>query len=748
MTRQLLALLAALTVATMVPTASAQTARRCFDETGFCIEGRLREFWEQQGGLPVFGYPLGPATSQQGVSLTAQVFERARLELHPENAAPYDVLLGRLGADALAKAGSLPPAAEAPRDGCLFFAETGQNICEPFLSTWQRYGLELGQAGISQAESLALFGLPLTPPQQQVFADGQSRSVQWFERARFEDHGAQGVLLGLLGSELYGAQTPAVSSEGLPPGGFIEAQGSQLVRLGQPVTIKGVNYYPQRRPWAEMWAAWDATQTEREWRAARDQLGINAVRVLLPYSVSGRNRDEGRVNQELLDQLRQLAQIAGNLDMRLIVTLFDFYNDFPAPGTPEEEENFIYLRSLIGHFAGDDRIFAWDIHNEPDNYPFWKEGGAPQVLTWLGRMADEVHRLAPNHLVTVGMGTSYYLWQAGPDGRRVIDYSDLISIHIYNAEDAVRQLEELRTYTDKPILIEEFGWPSGPECSVRAFDEAGQREVFDLVLGAAQGRTVGVMAWTLRDYHAGPTRRWDTREEHYGLYRPDDSIKPAAEALRDYPAPPLPSQTKTNLPLTDDDIRPSGGLQAPLLIPESGRYVKLAYRRAWDLFGGRGLFGLPLSEAYVREEDDRVVQYFEAGLVEIVPGAETVPGFDLLPEDEQIRRRLRFVNVGEIYVNVNGLSFPPPASEPPGGQRFEETGYRVRDEFLAFYDGVNGRWRLGVPISGELTEELNGVPTRVQYFQNGMLLWNEAAGRVEFGPLGRWGWERQCASVQ
>jgi hypothetical protein len=28
-----------------------------------------------------------------------QYFERARFEYHPENAAPYDILLGRLGAD-------------------------------------------------------------------------------------------------------------------------------------------------------------------------------------------------------------------------------------------------------------------------------------------------------------------------------------------------------------------------------------------------------------------------------------------------------------------------------------------------------------------------------------------------------------------------------------------------------------------------------------------------------------------------
>lgn len=38
-------------------------------------------------------------------------------------------------------------------------------------------------------------------------ADGTPRLTQWFQRARFDDHGAQGgVLLGLLGNEVYGQQ--------------------------------------------------------------------------------------------------------------------------------------------------------------------------------------------------------------------------------------------------------------------------------------------------------------------------------------------------------------------------------------------------------------------------------------------------------------------------------------------------------------------------------------------------------------
>lgn len=43
--------------------ASAQTAPRCFDAPGIvhCIEARFREYWEQNGGLAMFGYPLTAA---------------------------------------------------------------------------------------------------------------------------------------------------------------------------------------------------------------------------------------------------------------------------------------------------------------------------------------------------------------------------------------------------------------------------------------------------------------------------------------------------------------------------------------------------------------------------------------------------------------------------------------------------------------------------------------------------------------
>jgi len=50
--------------------------------------------------VPVVGLPLSDQfeeRSTDGKTYTVQYFERARFEYHPENIAPYDVLLGLLG---------------------------------------------------------------------------------------------------------------------------------------------------------------------------------------------------------------------------------------------------------------------------------------------------------------------------------------------------------------------------------------------------------------------------------------------------------------------------------------------------------------------------------------------------------------------------------------------------------------------------------------------------------------------------
>ncbi|GAC1383973.1 MAG: hypothetical protein NVSMB42_01360 [Herpetosiphon sp.] len=191
-------------------TGQAEETERLFVETGWRVSGRLLRFWDAYGGLPIFGLPLARQHSSPTPSGTfdAQLFERERLELHPENTAPYDVLLGRLGDELLQRGGRdwrVDPAGEPLAGRCRAFSETGRSVCGPFLDYWEAHGLG-GEAAPGGPGSLALFGLPLTDPHRERNSSGDLVLTQWFERARFELHPGltPPVLLGRLGAESAG----------------------------------------------------------------------------------------------------------------------------------------------------------------------------------------------------------------------------------------------------------------------------------------------------------------------------------------------------------------------------------------------------------------------------------------------------------------------------------------------------------------------------------------------------------------
>lgn len=207
--RQVTALIAArvqpVTTALPLPNTGEVGDPLVFPETGYSLDGEFLAYWKANGGLPVFGFPIDSARlfgRQIG-----QWLERARFELHVENAAPYNVLLGRLGVEALDRQGrDWQTFAKAAPDAAHYYAATGHAIAQQFWGTWSGHGLELGDSGVSERESLALFGFPVSEPQMETNADGDMVLTQWFERARFEYHpdnpDGSRVLLGRLGAEL------------------------------------------------------------------------------------------------------------------------------------------------------------------------------------------------------------------------------------------------------------------------------------------------------------------------------------------------------------------------------------------------------------------------------------------------------------------------------------------------------------------------------------------------------------------
>lgn len=190
--------------------AQAAPGQRCFNETGFCIAGSIRDYWENNGGLAVFGYPIGPVqqeTVEGAWTGPVQWFERDRLEDHANEG--KGILAGRLGARYLELTGrpwqrgngaNLYPYNSECRT---FFKETGYQMCGSFRAYWEQHG------------GLARFGYPITEPfDEQV--GGKTFQVQYFERRRLEIHPENAgtpyeVLLGLLGRDVHQATATVCS---------------------------------------------------------------------------------------------------------------------------------------------------------------------------------------------------------------------------------------------------------------------------------------------------------------------------------------------------------------------------------------------------------------------------------------------------------------------------------------------------------------------------------------------------------
>ncbi len=345
----------------------------CFpDQPGItaCLEDSFARYWEVNGGLPVLGYPITdtqpmPQPDQPG-DIMIQWTERARLEAHPQNAAPYDILLGRLGEERLAQLGRVPAQEgreSGPQSDCLWFEETGHNVCDQvpgqgFKTYWESHGLNV--AGLdAYNRSLQLFGLPLTAIQMETNADGATVMTQWFERARFEWHPDNPddfkVLLGLLGSEVHGRpeNSPGgISQPAADPSVFgvqinrgkVAATASRL----REANISWVRY--GNISWAEV----EATPGVRDWSRLE---GVEA-------------------------ELRAIIA-AGGTPVVIIYGTPDWAQKVPGAGCgpihPDALDNFAgFMSELVSRYSGPPyNVRYWELGNEPDVDPSLVSGDSP-----------------------------------------------------------------------------------------------------------------------------------------------------------------------------------------------------------------------------------------------------------------------------------------------------------------------------------------------------------------------------------
>jgi uncharacterized protein YkwD len=242
----LLALMVGVSVLPGAPVSAQSGAARYFEATGYSVGGAFLRFFDANGGVRIFGYPISSELQEGG--RTVQYFERQRFEYHSDRAGTaFEVQLGLLGVSLGRGKVSFDPIARGGTPaGSAYVPETGHSLGEPFRAFWAANG------------GVRVLGYPISEP---VTINGLL--TQYYERARLEYHpqkAAQGygIELGHLGRE-YAAANPDVaariaaspkSAPPQPPGTRvatpIEARLFELFNVGRreaglaPVTLDPV----------------------------------------------------------------------------------------------------------------------------------------------------------------------------------------------------------------------------------------------------------------------------------------------------------------------------------------------------------------------------------------------------------------------------------------------------------------------------------------------------------------------------
>ena len=177
-----------------------------------------------------------------------------------------------------------------------------------------------------------------------------------------------------------------------------------------------------------------------------------------------------------------------------------------------------YVKDIVGTFAKDGRVRAWDVWNEPDNFL----GGRSAV--YQGEPKDKFQRVAQLLPQVFAWARSEHpiqpltsaLWQ-DPDWSKVaslnvveriqINESDVLSFHNYEwPESFLRRVRQLQTY-GRPIICTEY----------MARDVGS---TIDGVLPVGKRTNVGMINW---GFVAGKTQTylpWDSWQRPYVLMQP------------------------------------------------------------------------------------------------------------------------------------------------------------------------------------------------------------------------------------
>lgn len=159
----------------------------------------------------------------------------------------------------------------------------------------------------------------------------------------------------------------------------------------------GTNYYDPHTGWApKLWRQFDPDTVRRHFQVM-DKIGVSCARVFLTAGSFQPNADT--VEEQALEKLDSLVQIARETGIRLILTGPDHWEGQPAYWKPDRFAGESALGALerfwtvVGRrYRGESAILAWDLLNEP-HLPWFAEEWRRTWNSWLEHTYSDWHAL-------------------------------------------------------------------------------------------------------------------------------------------------------------------------------------------------------------------------------------------------------------------------------------------------------------------------------------------------------------------
>ena len=167
-----------------------------------------------------------------------------------------------------------------------------------------------------------------------------------------------------------------------------------------------------------------------------------------------------------------------------------------------------YIKGVMGRFANDTRVVAWDLYNEPDNVanqPGRAEIEIKDKYTFAFSLLKKVMRWArevnPSQPLTVGLWQgNHKLWGTPgalrPLERFMVENSDVISFHAYDEPEIVKEkIVELKKY-NRPLLCTEYMARTNGSTFEKIIPILKENQIHAINWGFVSGKTNTIFPWS------------------------------------------------------------------------------------------------------------------------------------------------------------------------------------------------------------------------------------------------------------